>query len=292
MFLLLLEVGSFFEATYFRQKKNGYFLSTTKKTMIYKLTKFKRDSWSGHKNYTYCSVNISPEIGKRGKPVSGLSDKEQKELEKALFLQPGELSENSPYWDNYFIAFPLDGLTLDDSNPSDKLAFAMLKSMRKVAFGKEELKSKAKAEYMLTSDEKVENEDDDRLSIKEEAYSLLSDSTPSKLRQVYVVLMKQKKNGVVVDVSNMTDKAVKNALRTIIELKADSFTATATDEKLNIKSEIIELVTKRIISTTNSGYFRGTDQIAYDLDSMVAYMESPHNQPQVILFKNELKSKK
>ena len=260
--------------------------------MIYKLTKFKRDSWSGHKNYTYCAVNICPEIGKRGKPVSGLNDKEQKQLEKDLFLQVGELSENSPFWNDYFIAFPLEGLTLDDSNPNDRLAFAVLKSMRKVAFGKDELKLKAKAEYMLTSDEKVETEDDDRLSIKEEAYSLLSDASPAKLRQIYVVLMKQKKNGVVVDVSAMTDKAIKNALRTIIEAKADTFTTTATDDKLNIKSEIIELVSKRILATTNSGYFRGPDQIAYDLDSMVAYMEDPHNQSQVILFKSELKSKK
>ena len=291
MFLLLLEVGSFFEATYFRQKRMVTY-SQQQNKMIFKLTKFKRDAWSGHKNYMFCAVNIAPEIGKRGKPVSGLTDKDQKQLEKDLFLQPGELSENSPFWHDYFIAFNIEGITLDDENANDRLALHVLKSMRKVAFGKEQLKTKAKAEYMLTSDEKIEAEDDDVLSIKEDAYALLSDATPAKLRQIYVVLLKQKKNGVVVDVSNMSDKALKNGLRTIIESNATSFNTVAKDTKLNLKAEIIELVTKRIISTTNAGYFRGPDQIAYDLDSMVNYMEDPHNQSQVILFKSELKAKK
>lgn len=302
---MLLEMGEVFGLTYFPRQR-GIHKHNKQKNMIFTLKRIRngksidqdgkmvdRGSWSGHSTYPFCTVTIVPEVGRDGRPVTGLTPAKARELEEALFYDRGYLDPKSKYWttadDRFAIPFPPNGISLNDENPEDRLKIAVLSSMKKVAVGRDQLKKKSKAEYILTSQEKIEEEDDSKYSVKEEAYGLLSDANSIKLKQIYSVLAKQKKGGTIVDTASMTDLAIKNGLRKAIEANAAFFNEIAGDPKLNIKAEIIELVTKRIISTTNSGYFRGKDQLAYDLDSMVNYMEDPHNQSMVIQFKQELK---
>jgi hypothetical protein len=252
-------------------------------------------AWNGIATYDHCTVTIVPEIDRvTGDIATGMSDKEARKLEEENFLPKGTLAPDSEYWHStkFLIPFPPEGITLDDEVAKDKIKLAVLRAMKKVADGREQLKKKSKAEYLLTSPQAIEAEDDDRFSVKEDAYGLLKDATPAKLRQIFSVLMKQKKNGSIVDSSTMTDLAVKNQLRKELESNPKFFVLVAEDEDLGIKAEIIELVANRVISFTNSGYFRGKDQIAYDLESMVAFANDPNQQNMWIQFKQELQAKK
>lgn len=255
--------------------------------MIFTLKKFKRDAWSGHTRFSNTFIQLTPEIGRDGYPVTGLSEEDARRLEGRLFMKPGELDKrNEAYWgDKFKIAFPEGGLILNDEDPEHELYLSVLKVMKKVANGHADLKKKSKAEYMLVSAELVEAEDDDRLSVKETAYGLLSESSEDRQKQLYVVLLASKNKGAqIVDVSTMTQKAIKNGLRQAIESTPKVFIEIASDPKLNLKYTILDLVTKRVLATSNGGYFFNNEPIGGDLDEAVKYMENPHHQGQVIKF--------
>jgi hypothetical protein len=307
MFLLLLGIGGSYTLSYFSDKETTKLTNNkqNKEIMIYTLTRFKRDGWSGHTTFGGCSINLSVELDRKtGQPVTGLTEKEARDLEEALFYPKGKLAPNSKYWqeglgdrdeirrDRFFIPFPNSGLKLDDESPEDRVKLAVLRSMKKVAVGREDVKRKSKAEYLLTSPERIDDEEDERFSVKEDAYALLSQASPEKQRQIYLVLEKQKRNGKIVDVYSMSTVAIKNALRKNIENAPQFFKDIAEDEKLSIKADIIELVSNRVLSYNNSGYWQKSDLLGQDLDMMVAFMEDPHNQPRVIQFKKELQGKK
>ena len=144
--------------------------------MLYTLKKFKRDSWSGLTRMNDTFVQIGLETNLDGDYATGMTGKQAREMEVLLFKPSGFLDNNaeSDFWRDYKITVPITGLKLDDENPRHKLQLYILKCMKKVANGQDELKKKSKAEYVLTSTILIELEEDDRLSVKEIAYGHLS----------------------------------------------------------------------------------------------------------------------
>jgi hypothetical protein len=258
--------------------------------MEYTLTKEKKDDWSGIVTYGHCQTGISPETGRRGEVVTGLTPPQARELEKEMFLEPNELAPNSPYWQTTF-NIPFNGLLkLDDEVPQDRLYLAVLKSMKKVAVGRDDFRKKSKAIYLLTSKTLETKTNSEKFDVKEQAWKLYFKLPDTTLKQVAVVLEKSKVKGRVLDISSMDMESVKNQLRSQIESNASVFVDVASDDKLGVKFEVIELVTHRILSSNSGGYFQKNDLLAPDLDSMVEFMENPHNQTRVIQLKQQLKA--
>lgn len=259
--------------------------------MEYTLTREHRDSWSGIVAYGDCNTKIVPEIDRRNQVVTGLSTKEARDLEQENGMTAGTLAPNSPYWYEEFL-IPFNGiLKLDDQNPDDKIKLAVLKAMKKVAVGRDELKKKSKAIYLLSS-KALETKNSSKIfDVKEKAWKLFINATDTTLKQTAVVLEKGKAKGRILDVSSMDIEAVKNKLRGEIESNAVQFITIIEDEDLNLKFEVVELVTNRILSFNSSGYFYKSDLLAPDLDGMAQFLKDPHNQPRVIQFKQELKTK-
>lgn len=290
-------MGGVSDTTYFpktRETKLTNLQQQKRNKMLYTLKKFKRDSWSGLTRMNDTFVQIGLETNQDGDYATGMTGKQAREMEVLLFKPVGYLDNNaeSEFWRDYKISLPITGIKLDDEVPRQKLQLYILKAMKKVANGADDLKKKSKAEYMLTSTVLVELEEDDRLSVKEVAYGHLSESSLTKQKQLYAVLQASLKKGAkIVDTDSMTDKAIKNGLRIAIEANATSFNLIAEDLKLTLKFTILNLVSKGIIGTQNGGYFEGVVQLAHDLDSMVEYMESPQYQQKVIQFNLQLSGK-
>ena len=66
------------------------------------LKALKRHSWSGFHRFPKCKDTVIASLG-RGGYVTGLSQKEEKDLEKEMQLQSGTLGRYSEYWQDYTV---------------------------------------------------------------------------------------------------------------------------------------------------------------------------------------------
>ena len=92
-----------------------------------------RDSWSGVKRYSNCSIYLSPYFTRSGSIYTGLTREDEERLEKALRVE--SLAPGSDYWTHFFVRVGGDDVIIDTSTPEGELKYLFLKNHKRVANG-------------------------------------------------------------------------------------------------------------------------------------------------------------
>lgn len=182
---------------------------------------------------------------KTGRLMTGLTSKDEKDLEKDLRLEPGELSPSSSYWDLFYIIIPNEGLTLNTDVPDEKLKYLVLKSDPEVATSMETFKTKMGCRYLMTSEEAVSKEKNTKRDIIAKAFARYASLTSSEIADALYMFGKN-----TVD----TDPEVcKNRLGEIVEETPDKFLTVIEDTNFKDKVWLLKLVRLGIVRKQGSG---------------------------------------
>lgn len=253
---------------------------------IVKLKPIVRSGWlpSGHDGewkFTNCETWIVPfRSMDTGIRQTGLTDEDEKSLEKALRMNSRTLSKyNEEYWSKYQIRIHKDGLTLDLNNPKSKLDYFVLKANPLVASSLADVAYNPSAMFYLSSEieeAKTKNsiEKSERTAIKK--YGTLSLQDMIDVLRVYSL---QEGKGQVRYTKSTPADLIESTLYTKVKESPEEFLRIVDDASFKTKVFIDKLVSKRILIKSGSKYIvHGGDSIGATLQDAIDFLEDPHNQ--------------
>ncbi len=134
-----------------------------------------------------CFDVFTPGISAKAKALNtGLTKELEAKFETELSLKPGDLAKWSPYWDNFSIRIPNDGLELDTDIPSENLFYHVLKADPGVATSVQGI-TKLGVQYLMISEENVAKESNGKREIIAKAWAKFSTMTDSEIRDALFV---------------------------------------------------------------------------------------------------------
>jgi hypothetical protein len=253
--------------------------------MIIKFGRAKAHNWLGIKTYAQSSIKIGAPLDKFGNPSTGLTSREEEaEMEQKLDLAPGTLAKTSDFWSEFYVQIDDKTLELDTSIPEHELWYKFLKSQKKVAKSKAELRTNATAQFVLYSEEEEAKVENKGFKAKSMAYALVNEMSPADMRQV---LLFYGKSG-----NSTNDETVANMIYKEVDMNPSKFLEIVQDDKLKLKAFILELVRYGVLSKRGTSFVYGDDTLSHDLEGMVKYLETKDNAQMLKHFKEELKYKK
>lgn len=249
-------------------------------------------AWSGVHKYATANDGIRAEVNSQGQPVTGLTKEQARGLEAELFLEPGTLNPNSPYWHMYQVKIS-DIIFLDENIAEHKLAILFLKGQKKKVAQANDIKHAGpKARYLMYTTEAVEIEEAENLTSKTVAYTKLGELTEDRARAVY--LIGNSNGNRHLNATSTAPQAIKNALGRLVEKDPAEFIKLASDADLSIKVNILDMVNYRVFERRGGAFFR-TDTaetednvIGYTMDQAVDFFKSGKNNQVVAAFMSQL----
>jgi len=222
---------------------------------------------------------------KTGRLVTGLSAKDEKELEKDLRLDSGELSPSSSYWNLFFIIIPNEGLSLDTDIAEEKLKYLVLKSDPDVAISLDEFKKRPGCRYLMTSEEAVAIEKNSKRDIIAKAYSKYASLSSTEISDTLYMFGKI--------VSDVDPGVCKNRLGEIVEETPEKFLSVIEDKNFTEKVWLFKLIRLGIV--TKQGHGTGLKQpllfddmlLGNNIDEAVMFITSKENTNVYIALKKQ-----
>ena len=145
------------------------------------LKALERQSWSGFHRFPKCKDTVIASLG-RGGYATGLSQKEEKDLESELQMKPGTLGKYSEYWRDYTVILNDKDKTLMLERPRDFIDYRILMSSKRVANSVNNLQDWPKAEYVLYDAEEDAKKDNLKIKEKRKAYKTFNSMTTTEMR--------------------------------------------------------------------------------------------------------------
>lgn len=241
--------------------------------------------------YNNCTDKYVPGLDKvTGVLQTGLSKADETKLEKELRLEKGTLAGSSRYWDNFVIVIPEEGLTLDTSIPDHELKYKVLSADPAVAKSLQEVKVKARAEYVMTSETAEAKEANTKRKIIANAYALYAKMTQDEVVNALYLLGK--------DSSTTDSEVARNVLGDIVEKTPAKFLETVGDSLFEEKVWFLKMIKAGILRKAGTGL--GTKMPIYyhdmmlgsNLEEAIAFVKDKENQNIYIELKKESDKKK
>jgi hypothetical protein len=244
--------------------------------------------------YDNCADKWVPALTKSGRLNTGLTEKEAADFEKKLNLEPGSMSPEGKFWDNYRIPIPEGGLTIDASEgPLEALKIKLLSADPTVCKSPEEVKRNARAEYIMTNEAIEAKENNVSRDIKMKAWSQFAQMTHSDMLDALYLL------GKIAHGAEDTDKEViKDRIGKIVEKDPKKFLDTVGDGKAKEKIFVLKLIREGIVKKQTMG--EGLSQPLYfedirlgdTLDEALDYLKAPENSTVYLGLQKALKAVK
>ena len=239
--------------------------------------------WSGYHRFPKCKDTVIAQYGRAGY-ATGLTEEEEKELEKKLSLQNGTLNKYSTYWRDYTIVLTDKQKTLKLDNPKDFLDYKILFASKRVANSVNDLSATPKAEYVLYDAEEDAKKDNLVVKEKRKAYKKFSSLTTKEMRDVLKLMGKRAENA--------SDTLVENTLNDIIEKDPKEFNNIIGIADFKTRVFIEDLVAINALRIRGGHYMFGDNAIGHDIETAVGYLKSPKNQDIVLSLKSKLQASK
>jgi hypothetical protein len=239
--------------------------------------------WSGYHRFPKCKDTVIAQYGRAGY-ATGLTEEEEKELEKKLSLQNGTLNKYSTYWRDYTIVLTDKQKTLKLENPKDYLDYKILFASKRVANSVNDLSLTPKAEYVLYDAEEDAKKDNLVVKEKRKAYKKFSSLTTKEMRDVLKLMGKRAENA--------SDTLVENTLNDIIEKDPKEFNTIIGIADFKTRVFIEDLVAINALRIRGGHYMFGDNPIGHDIETAVGYLKSPKNQDIVLSLKSKLQASK
>ena len=247
------------------------------------LKALERQSWSGFHRFPKCKDTVIASLG-RGGYETGLSDKEEKELETTLQLKPGTLGRYSEYWRDYTVILTDKEKTLKLEQPRDYIDYKILMASNRVANSVNNLKDWPKAEYVLYDAEEDAKKDNLKIKEKRKAYKQFNSMTATEMRNVLKLMGKKAENA--------SDTLVENTLADVVDKDPVSFNETLALPDFKLRVLINDLVNINALRIRGGHYMFGDSAIGHDLEATCLYLKDPKHQDIVLSLKSKLKASK
>lgn len=250
--------------------------------MIVEVRKTRGNGFIKSEFYSACAAHIGAPIDvKTGARKTGLTEKEERDLESEFNYDPGYLKRTSKFWDDYFVVIDADGATLDTSTPEGKLAYKVLQvNELLVAKSIKELSEKAEAQFVLIAEEEEAKVESVSVNKKMEAYGLLSGMSATERRQLMLIYGRKS--------DNMSDDAIIASLGREIEESPKLFLERAKDPDLKHIIFLNELRLEGIIERKGHALFFNETLLGADMEDSITFLKDKNNNEIVVNLKKLL----
>lgn len=227
--------------------------------------------------YDNCSDKWVPGLDRvTGVLRTGLTSQEERDLEEELGLETGELAKSSPFWSNYSIIIPAEGIVLDTADPSGLLKYKILMADPTVASSLEEANRSAVAEYVITSEGQEAKSKNSKRDIIANAYAEFAKMTTVEIIDSLFMFGKD---------PDVTDVEVsKNILGELLEKDPAKFLSVVGDKMFKDKVWLIRMIKAGVVSKRGVGYgfdvplYFGDIVLGKGLEESIAYIRDKENQ--------------
>lgn len=257
--------------------------------MIKELIQFKRlprATWAGVPKYTNAVDGIAPFVDRvSGYPATGLNDADARRLEKSLRLVEGELAPRSEFWTEFFVPIGDETLYLDSQNPEDELKYLFLKAHKLVQNGYNDLK--AKAEFVLFTEQEEAKENNVKRKYKKEAWAIFHKMSPNEMLDAMTVMGEK--------VENVEPEIIEDRLGDIVESRAKQFVEILGHPRYTDRIFLMKLLKYGIISK-NRGFlsvaplFYGKQPLGEGWEAAAAFLSNPAHMPILSALQDTLNS--
>jgi len=250
-------------------------IDTTKVT----LKPIKKHGWlpddhDGSLRYSKCFERLTVQAAKgTGILNTGLTEADEKRLEKKMHMSPGTLSKyNRDYWTMFKIDVPSEGISLDTNSPEDEVKYLVLKAHQRVANSEMERFDTPFAEYVMTSVEQEAKMENKKSKLKRRAYKVFSNMSTTEMADVLKVMGKRAGDTASVDfIESQLDKIVTEDPQTFIN--------TVEDPTFKMRAFIDDCISSRVLVKNGTKYqLPGGDIVGYTLEQAIEYLQNPDNQ--------------
>ena len=227
--------------------------------------------------YDNCADKFVPALDRvTGMLRTGLTKKDETELEAELQLNVGDLATTSAFWNTFVIIIPEDGLKLNINNPMDKLKYMVLKADPEIATDMSEIGASADAQYKMYTEGEAAKSKNTKRNIIANAYAKFAVMSPDEIVEALYMFGK---NGDTVD-----PEVCRNTLGDVLEKDPEKFLDILGDVNFKDKVFIIRSIRAGILRKTTLGkgfdmpiYF-GDIYLGKGLDEVIQFLLDKENQ--------------
>ena len=237
--------------------------------------------WSGFHRYPKCKDTVIAALSKGGY-ATGLTEKEERDLEKKLRLNEGELNRYSSYWEDYSVILTDRELVLNLENPKDFIDYKVLMESKRVANSINEKHLWPKAEYVIYDAEEDAIKDNIAVKAKRKAYKKFNNLSLSRMREVLKLMGRRS--------DNVSEAIVENTLSEIVESDPKKFLDIVEHKDFDTKVLLQTLIDENIVRRRKGIHYYGDIQLGYDEDAAVAFLNNAENQEMVMVLKSKLEA--
>lgn len=235
------------------------------------------------------AVPMHPTLAKTGKYNTGLTPKQEGELELMMGHEAGILNDKSTFWKTFGIIVPAQGLVLNDEIPEEALMIAVLKGRKNtvgdIALTKAEIRTNANAKWLLSNDES-------EAIVKASALSQLAQAAV-KYDSMNLEDMENYLKSKHTDTRGMSSNIIKGKVAEDVTTSPKRFLAIANDKDQSNKIFIHELLAYGILKLNKNSYItEDNNTIAYSQQEMLDFVNNKMNAKTVIGFKKQLEEYK
>jgi hypothetical protein len=238
----------------------------------------------GFMRYSKCFERLAVQTDRgTGLLNTGLTEDDERRLEKKLHLKEGTLSKyNKDYWATFYMDIPKDGKTLDLTLPSHELIYLALRAHQRVSNSEIERFDTPFAEYIMSDKNEEAKVRNQKSKVKRKAYNLFAGLSTSDMFNVLKVY------GQKVD-SSATPSFMEAEVDKLVETDPQRFIDIVKDTDFNIKVFVEDCIRARVLTKAGSRYsLVGGDVIGYSLGETLAYLGDPKNQDVYMNLKSRL----
>jgi len=228
-------------------------------------------------SYDNCKDYWVPGLNKEtGILNTGLTIKDRKYFEEQLEYEEGTLSASSSYWSTFKIEIPREGLILRDGNIKDELKKKVLLADNNIAKSLIDLKTKAKANYVITSDSAEAKTSNIVRNNKAKAYATFYKLSQSEIVDALFLYGK--------DPSSLDSEIAQDRLGDMLEKNPNKFITIVGDKLFKDKVYFMKLIKEGVVTKHGTGI--GTNMPLYfedimlgtGLEESIAFIKSKENQ--------------
>lgn len=213
-----------------------------------------KSMYEGCKDIFICGLDATSGVVK-----TGLSEEDEKEFETLLGLEKGTLKKSSAYWTTYRISIPEDGLTLNTDNPKDALAYKVMSADPTIAKSLTEVRTNAKAEYVMTTESAEAAVKNTKRNEKAKAYAAFAKLTQAETLDALYMFGK--------DPSSMDFEIAQDRLGEIVDENPSKFLDVVGDKQFKDKVFFMKLIRAGVVRKHGTG--TGTNMPLYFEDIML-----------------------
>lgn len=241
----------------------------------------KKARWSGFQRYSKCRDTIAPYLSPKGGVETGLTEDDQNRLETLLGVPKGTLGRTSKFWQDYKIDMDDKEKVLYIDTPEGELAYKFILAHKRVANSLASRYDWPEAEYFIEDVEEEAKQENVRYRRKLDAMKHFDGMSPTDMRNYLKVAGK-------LSTDATSNEIVEKIVRQEAELDPKKFLDIVKDPNFEMRLFIEELIKIKALRRNSSHVFYNETPIGHDMETAIAYLNDPMNQPIYLALRQQL----